>query len=75
MEDCKHEGSPTFQVMRAVDGEAKQVTACSQCQTPADLPNDVYDEAKEALPEGYGADLVQQVEAAQMEQSLGVEDD
>jgi hypothetical protein len=60
--DCTHEGSPTFQVMRAwraedgSEGGVEQVTACSQCQTSADLDVATYNEAKEALPEGYGND-------------------
>lgn len=50
---CAHEGHPTYQTMRAVDGEAVKVTACEACATPDDLDPETYEAAKAALPDSY----------------------
>lgn len=63
------------QVKRAEGpGKVLALSICGSCASPDDIPAKTYEELKALLPEGYGADLVQQVEAAQMEQSLGGDD-
>lgn len=44
-------------VRRATNGDVVAVRTCPGCATPSDLPEDVYQAALAALPDGYGSDL------------------